>query len=188
MSQAHLGWILGTGHQLTTKFRYFTCSAFPLHSFAKITPCPNCSFWGWSFLVGFVLLGVFWDFSLSCFPMLFKQLISEHLSVKMKTCFQWEKHLHSFQLTTPKFCNTFTLSVLTCTLNTTPDLLYSQFSWWTAGAKQLNQAHCVILATCSAEKTWPYCIFLYHIHQKPSLFSKKCLFSKLKLRKPSFES
>lgn len=160
-------------HQLTTKSRCFTCLAFPLQSFAKITPHPYYSFWGWLFLVCFVLLGVFWDFSLSpVSPCFFKQLISEHLSVEMKTCFKWEKHLHSFQLTTPKFCNTFTLYVFPCTQNTTPDLLYFQFSLWTAGAKQLNQAHCVILATCSAEKTWPYCIFFYHIHQNPSLFSK----------------
>lgn len=74
------------------------------------------------YFLGLVILFYFaWGFlglfPLPSFPMFFKQLISEHLSAEMKTHFKWEKHLHSFQLTTPKFCNTFTPYVFTCTQN-----------------------------------------------------------------------
>lgn len=102
----------------------------------------------------------------------FKQLISEHSYVDMKTCFKWE-HLHSFHLTTSKFHDAFILSRI--------HFYSKQYLWpfvflvfFTDCCSLTTELgtrsnHCIILATCSAEATWPCCILFYHIHQKSQL-------------------
>lgn len=104
----------------------------------------------------------------------FKQLISEHSSIDMKNMFEMRKkpgiHFHLPLL------NSMTHIPFTYSLNSTSDLLYSQFSVRTAVEKLLNQALRVTTVIF-----WPHVLqrqhaptafHVYHIHQNHRVFSK----------------